>query len=797
MNYIQKDKSLAIGWCVSTLSLDVASIRYRAILPAVALEAEGHRCEIFEHSNPPALETLDVLVVVKDFSIEAFGLMQRASRLNIPVIFDLCDNIFVPGYGKYSASVPREMFKAIVKLTSVVSVTTEPLARVVEGHAAGVPVHVIPDGMLDVSVNEALDRALIMARNAGKARKPRPVHPLTRKARSAKKLARSVSISGVLKKLVQRWRSLFSPGFYFRMARRVAVYALKKGKAAYQRYQARKAIVASAPPFEAHAELVETLSPTAKRLLWFGNHGADYANFGIRDLLLIRSALETIAQEHDVELVVVSNNRAKYAEFISPMAIRTRYVEWSARSVEQEMQRAHVVLIPNSLDAFSVCKSANRTVHALTYGLPVVATNTPSLKPMEGGIVVDDFLGGLRRYLTSPEDVAADVALGQKLAREHFSAESIARAWSHAIAQSKGTSYVEPPAPDVIFVLHLMQDLDIILPVILEAQERSVPFEVWCSAALLNKSPRVLKALQSIHVFPVVIVEGQNVVLPTMRQATKAMLSAAETNLAPHALTRVITERANAAGLKTATLQHGFENVGLTYSDEIHHVQKIDFAAKTVYIWGPLETLHPDVIEATREKCLPVGCPKTVSDATVDLDHLVAPGKTVIGIFENLHWHRYDDPYREFFLEGVQTLAQRFPEIVFLIKPHNAGLWLTKRYKGDRPAAPNLLIADPENSEWQKYTSDQLMGRMAAVVTSPSTVALDAARRGISVAIVTHQMELDQYAPLACISCAQDWIDFVLSLESSVTPDPRSEAFVKRTIIPGPTASRILDDLIV
>jgi hypothetical protein len=795
MSNFQKDRPLVVGWCVSTLSLDVASIRYRAILPAVALEAEGHRCEIFDHFNPPALDTLDVLIVVKNFSVEGYGIMQRANRLGIPVIFDLCDNIFVPGYGKYSANVPREMFKAIVKLISAVVVTTEPLAHTVEKHVGDVPVRVIPDGVLGATVNEALERALIAARSAAKARKPKPAHPLAAKARRAAKLCGAVSVPGLVKKIAKRWRSLLKPGFYLRQGRRLSVFALKKAHAAVQRQRTKK--LAALPRRNPAPEAVEKPSVTAKRLLWFGNHGADYADFGIRDLLLIQTALETIAQEYDVELVVVSNNRAKYEDCIRPMSIPSRYVEWSPHSIEQEMRHAHVVLIPNSLDAFSVCKSANRSVHALTYGLPVIATNTPALAPLYGGIVVDDFLGGLRRYLASPECVEADVALGQNLANTRFGLEDIGRAWLHAIAESRGTTYIEAAAPDVIFVLHLMQDLDVIWPVILEAQQRSVSFEVWCSSALLNKSPRVLTALQSINVFPVVIVENQAQVMPVVRQATKAMLSAAETNLAPHTFTRVITERANAAGLKTATLQHGFENVGLTYSDEIHHVQKVNFAAKTIYIWGPLETLHPDVIPATKNKCVPVGCPKTVSQATAELDHLIAPDKTVVGIFENLHWHRYDDPYREFFLEGVQALAERFPEHVFLIKPHNAGLWLTKRYKGDRPVAPNLVIADPESREWQGYTADQLMGRMSAVITSPSTVALDAARRGLSVAVVTHKMSLDQYAPLPQIRTAEDWVDFVLELERNTLPDPRPQDFVKRTVIPGPTASKILDDLIV
>jgi glycosyltransferase involved in cell wall biosynthesis len=796
MSDFQPDKPLVIGWCVPSLSLDVASIRYRAILPAVALEAAGHKCEVFHRSNPPALESLDVLIVVKDFSVECYGLMQRASRLNIPVIFDLCDNIFVADYGKHSANVPKDMFKAIVKLASGIVVTTTPLAAAVASRAGGVPVHVIPDGVLSPETNAALDECLVAARAAAKQRTPPRANPLATKTRRLAKLCGAVSITGVLKKLARQWRSLLQPGFYIRQTRRVSAYLIARARPALKRYMAQRA-GASAKPADQASTIAQPPSPTARQLLWFGNHGADYANFGIRDLVLIQDALESIAQQYDVELVIVSNNRPKYDAYIRPMKIRSRYVEWSTSSIEQEMQRAHTVLLPNSLDAFSICKSANRSVHALTYGLPVVATNTPALTALNGAIAVDDFIAGLQRYLSSPETVATDVARGQALANAHFSPGRIAKLWSDALTQITGGTRAEAEVPDVIFVLHLIQDLDIVLPVILEAQKRSVAFEVWCGTALLNASSRTLSTLHGINVLPVAIADSQAAVFPAIHSKTKAMLCAAETNLPPHAFTRIITERANQAGLKTATLQHGFENVGLTYSDEIHHVQKINFASSTIYIWGPLDTLHPGVNLATRKKCVPVGCPKEISQTSVDLDHLIAPNRAVIGVFENLHWHRYDDAYRSFFLDGVHALASRFPETIFLIKPHNAGLWLTKRYKGNRPSAPNIIIADPVSSDWQKYTADQLMSRMTAVITSPSTVALDAARRGLPVAVVAHDMELSQYAPLPQISLAHDWVDFVLKLEHGARPDPQSLDFVQRSVIAGHAASKILDDLIV
>jgi len=800
MNNLQNERPLVIGWCVSSLSLNVASVRYRAVLPIVALEALGHTCHLFTNADPVRLESLDALVIVKDFSVESYRLVQRAKSLKIPVIFDLCDNIFVDGYGKYSAHAPSEMFLAIAKYTDNIVVTTTPLAQVIARYVTDVQIDVIPDGVICDDTSAALDGRLAVARASVKPSKTIPGKSRLKRLQHLARVMGGASRRALIKKLMKRlrplikkfanrWQTLLTLGFWKRRADRFMARLRTKAEMAAVRRQAAAVVPAKeidAPP-----------APNASRLLWFGNHGAEYADFGMLDLLRIKTELEAIALEYNVELVVVSNNRDKYDTYLRPMAIPTRYVEWSPASIEKELKRATLVLIPNSLDEFSICKSANRSVHALTNNLPVVATSTPSILPLLGGISVDDFATGMRRYLSSAQNVTDDVAKGKQLALAHFGPAVISQAWLNTLKDAIAKARVEKPSPEVIFVLNLIQDVDVILPIIIEAQNRSVLFEVWSSSALLKKHPRVLSILDSVGVSANVVLESEAARTPAFSPATKALLTVTETNLAPHVFTRTLTHRANKAGLKTATLQHGFENVGLTYSDEIHHVRKVNFAAKKIFLWGPLDTLHPRVKSATRDKCVSVGCPKPVGHGAANLDHLISPTATVIGIFENLHWHRYDEAYRTFFIEGVVALAERSPEIVFLIKPHQAGLWLTKRYKGDQPVAPNLLIADPESAEWQKFTADQLLGRMAAVITSPSTIALDAARRGLSVAVVAHDLQLDQYSPLPRINTPQDWADFVVNAKAKTEPDERSNDFVKRTVIEGPAASKILDDLII
>lgn len=790
MNSFSGDRPLVIGWCVASLSLNVASVRYRAVLPIVALEYAGHTCEIFTHATNVDISKFDVLVVVKDFSVETYGIVQKAHALNIPVVLDLCDNIFVNGYGKNSASLPRDMFSGMAKYASAIVTTTTPLAQIISSHIPGVRVDVIPDGVISGDTNLKLDQRLLAAQNSLKVPKTNEVKIQTEKVKNLAKSYGAVSVPGLLVRVSKRWRALLTLGFWKRRASRVVEslkMSLRLAQVKYKASSAKSSPALSTPPAS---------ESSVASLLWFGNHGATYADFGMLDLLLIQNDLETIAKEYPVELVVVSNHQKKYEAFIKPFAIPSRYVEWSIQAAEKEMSNAKVVLIPNSRDAFSVCKSANRSVHALTRNRPVVATLTPGLEPLKGGIAFDDFLGGLRRYLSDDKNILADVTQGKKLVEAFFSLPVISQCWVSTFRNALTDVRTSDVAPAVIFVLHLMQDLDVILPVIKEAQRRSLSFSVWCSATLLKKSPRVLTTLHSIQVSPVVLMDKGLSGSPTFSPATRALLSVAETNLGPHAFTRWLTEGANEAGIVTATMQHGLENVGLTYSDEIHHIHKINFAAQKIYLWGPLSSLHPEINPATQTKCIAMGFPKPVSDATANLDHLIDRNATVIGIFENLHWHRYTDAYREFFIAGVQALAEHFPAITFLVKPHHAGMWLTRRYKGEQPVAPNLVIANPEHPEWQQYTADDLIGRMTAVITSPSTVALDAARREISVAVVAQELEVDLYEPLKLIRNAQDWVDFVSQALEARGNDPLSQAFVDRTIIRGPTAARILDDLV-
>lgn len=770
---------MQIGWKVPKLTSSVASVRYRALLPMLALESVQVRNRLFSSGLESNLDGLDALVIVKSCTPDDVFLAQQAAGRGVRVVFDLCDNIFIETYGSRAGKVsPAQIFDAIAAQADAIVVTTEPLAAIVRQRIPHVPVTVIPDGIETPALLKAMGRLL---RDAEAFEKRQRVRVLRRKLRN----------------LLVRLREE-GPGLAVRLAWRVLNRGQRALRTRWQRWRERPAGAAAAAVSAAPASPTGESAPRhAKTILWFGNHGAPHARFGMLDLLEIRDALEAAAQAFDVELVVISNHRGKYEEHIRPLRIPSRYLDWSPRVVNQWLGEADVVVVPNTLDPFSLCKSANRSVLAVSRGVPVVATPTPALDPLAPHIHTGDALAGLQRYLGDREAGRRDARAANALAQAAFGQEAIARAWQAVLSQPRAAQRVDAPVQCIV-ALNLIQDLDLAVPVLDAWAREGVPAQVWCSSALIRKSPRVLATLGARHipyrVLPDDLPTG-SVGFPT---GARALLTVTETNLGPHRFTRTLSELALARGLTVATLQHGFENVGLTYDDAVHPIDRVSIKAQRIYIWGGLETLHPRLDASVRERCVPVGCPKPAATTPADLGHLLPTGRPVVGVFENLHWHRYDDVYRQAFLDAVRLLAERFPQVTFLVKPHHAGVWLTQRYDGERPAAPNLVIADPQAPAWEHHTASTLLGRMTAVITSPSTVALDAARQGLPVAVFAGGLDLSNYQPLPLLRVPADWPAFVSAALDAEQCSPLASAaadFVARVLVEGDGAQRIAADL--
>ncbi len=169
-------------------------------------------------------------------------------------------------------------------------------------------------------------------------------------------------------------------------------------------------------------------------LVWFGIHGGPYHEHGMGDLTRVRGTLESLHQEHPLQLTVISNSREKFERLIASWALPTRYLEWSPTTFFPALRAHQIAVIPVTPNPFTRCKSSNRLATALAAGLAVVADSIPSYRPFAAVCRLDDWERGLGDYLSDERIRLRDVAAGQAVVAQHCSLQGIADAWQRFFA---------------------------------------------------------------------------------------------------------------------------------------------------------------------------------------------------------------------------------------------------------------------------------------------------------------------------------------------------------------------------
>lgn len=325
-------------------------------------------------------------------------------------------------------------------------------------------------------------------------------------------------------------------------------------------------------------------------------------------------------------------------------------------------------------------------------------------------------------------------------------------------------------------------------------------FEVWISQESLSRWPYLAVSIRNSGVSWRPISIGTSDELLRRELALRStVLSICESNLGPHRLGRRIVGLANKCGLYTATMQHGFENVGLTYSDDTHSISNIEILSRTIFVWGPLGVLHPQIPDVVRRRCHPVGFPKTRTRPISLGDRRAGAKNTKIGIFENLHWHRYDEIFRQKFMSDLKRVVKSNPDIEFMVKPHDAGQWLAKNNDFGLNELTNLTLVDSGTNYAMAKSTGDLIATLAGVITTPSTIAVDSTINKCPTAVVSYGLELTKYEPLFRCDHYENWIDFI---QKTQTDDginsllALGDEFLTREIHPGDSSLSILRFLI-
>jgi len=341
------------------------------------------------------------------------------------------------------------------------------------------------------------------------------------------------------------------------------------------------------------------------------------------------------------------------------------------------------------------------------------------------------------------------------------------------------------------------QDVDLLIGLNENARSRdNLSLFFWVTKNCAIKYPEVLRKLEEKHAVIDQIVNFihlSEILHKLMR--IDGFLSTVESTTAKGKLPYMITKLANTASVPTYTLQHGFENVGLSYCDEAHG-PNIKFAAKTVLTWGPTNELPSWVAKETRDKSIAVGCPNillaSANDPTVKTGEL-----PIIAVFDNLHWDRFDQEYISTFLNHLEKVSEERTSFRFILKSHPASARIrSSELKNRLCAMKRVVVADMSDEEQATLTTPSLMSRALGVITTPSTIALDGALSGVPVAITRYGLNLDYYSPLKRLDNLEDWHCFLDGLTESHTYKIlklNGERFLKRVIVPGDPAEKILD----
>jgi len=356
-----------VCWRLSAWDPDIASVRYRSAIPALQLTHSGVASRLSAADYGVLEGAPDAVVFVKAFADRDVELAWEAAQAGVPVLLDVCDNVFAPGYRAHSPDNLRRM----AELAAGVVTTGPALAEVlVTELGSGLPLHIVPD---PVETPEDVPRAarLVWRQRLQRATRERPTD-LPRAAAGAVQ-------RGLVPSLRRRLRRNGDEGL--------------------------------------------------PEVLWFGNAGSVEPRFGLVNLVDIAGELEAASQEVPFRLVVVTSDRDAYRCQIEPLALETAFEPWDRQTIFRRVRASAAVVVPNSRDAFSICKSANRPALALSQGTPVVATRIPSLDPLEGAVLFDDFHAGLVRYLRERDLAAEHVRKGREAIEREFAPAAVAAKW--------------------------------------------------------------------------------------------------------------------------------------------------------------------------------------------------------------------------------------------------------------------------------------------------------------------------------------------------------------------------------
>lgn len=181
---------------------------------------------------------------------------------------------------------------------------------------------------------------------------------------------------------------------------------------------------------------------------WFGVGDNPFFAIGLTDLWGHGAMLEDIARSGmAVELTILTNRRALTADglsLIEQLAVPKTVLEWSESAEQEFLNEMLAIFLPVSAEPFSVAKSLNRAVSALSAGCQVLSAGYPLYSALEPLLYrrSDDFVDDLCRgsLRLSDDTVGQYRRIVQRVASPKNEAARLARFLSGVKLQSETRS---------------------------------------------------------------------------------------------------------------------------------------------------------------------------------------------------------------------------------------------------------------------------------------------------------------------------------------------------------------------
>lgn len=332
----------------------------------------------------------------------------------------------------------------------------------------------------------------------------------------------------------------------------------------------------------------------------------------------------------------------------------------------------------------------------------------------------------------------------------------------------------------VLALVDLVQDLDVLLPILVGIRDTpSLRLKIRVSGWLARRAPRIPSLLTAHglafrYVPRPALLKGWGPPLDSV----DVLLTAADSTAGPHRWTHAAVSRANSVGIATCTVQHGLDNIAVLVGEPPNARR---FASRVMFCWPPAEALSEHLDPETRARLVSVGRSAPALDERAPVFD--------VGVFENLHTVERTEAERRQFLDGLLGLGHARPDLRLYVRSHPAGGWLD----GSAPALallPNVTFAPSKAARRSPEHPAEGVRRARRIITTPSTIALDAAQAGRPVALTLDGGAL--YAGLPRLDTPQDWIAFAAA---DTPPSPAQGEFLRRHLIPGDPIPRILERL--